>query len=1801
MDVSTSEREMMCSSDMLDFSDNPIFTPSPTREERSNPEITSTDSLDKCKGQNQSLELSTSQTSSTGHLCMDCCPRKDAYFLSFDGSGQGRSTSTSDIENSTNSFGSGQGQVRYHHCDISTGSGEEMEDECSDSFHFVSRMKPQHSVGKRFQPLGALHEKPLERSQNSDELRIDCLKKSLSPKKDPKNAKSSANKICLMCSPKKVEGHCKSVSNGNSPIKSKTWAKSKPKGKTSWKQIKSLRKLGKVPNGFDNSKSNSMPELCLCSWPSVSSQGHLDLQSVAESFHGKRHSAYLLELYQRIKNQSNPVSPEAMANIEQILFQPMIGQNRLHGDKGFLKLDEHCCELCKEDSHSSHTLTNSRVNPGAQNGGHHLESATRKRILDWLDKEKDSYITCDCYALVWNKNFGSQFPPASRDCAIQTSVQVNNAQANNTHDAIQQTTPLSERNEILAMLPKDFKELDDILPQTKPKAHNQSNSFYSHKSLPDLSFLSQKSSQPIEHDCSIFDPLPNPVPIPALVPSVENTRSRDSGRSSPRLQHHCHDESKPHCGSSHRSRSAPSRLINHALTRTFAESGSSSSGFSTSSTSSGIDPGYSEPRSLPSSSPYGYRENTSPCNDIERLLFYPPHVEISVKKDNCCKNEHEENRCFQIHQLQTAQRQHQGQLAKRSRLSDKKVNKYANEAFPNLSENKQKILASHKSSQENVNGSTSNSSLHLENLYSLQEEQTPVSSPEQHNSYHNNTYCYHDNTYCQVGTYGYCQYEQGSDWDQTQEVILHRKFDLDIGSHLSSESGSSSSSSLIPNFDRKPLKSCLRKKQFLRSRSMSDPFSLLQQFDQQREARKINRHSYACEEVYLLTDETGEYFLYQNDSETEEPVLFYRENSKDSDTQTVKRRQKHVENETSGDQSDKELTTTVEETDTTTISVESSDSDTPPTEFKVSLSPPEEAPVINGMDIPLPKRSSSDQSLTEQLDRKRDTPEVGELVLTKLCPLIGQVLSDGLKPYVTGVHMFGRVKVTVWKVAEASAELGPYTRAIHELVQQLKTNPGLVSCSNKFDAFIFGLLNLRLLDFWMGYLQHNESLTKKFYNTDGVILLGQSYLQTAFDQMLVSLQPLAILPFQLGIEFIVQRPSVKIPDRSPLSSPVSGQPKSLVSPTEPMKSLSSSPTAENKFIQDDKNANQMNKCLPPAKPPRLQQQNSVPMFSASKAWDWLKGSTNQDGPSSSVLPKTSDMMSSITEMFGKLTGKTSDSNIQNTPASKEKGNNSEEKKVNNVNIEPSVLSNEEIKTVSKTKTKDSKPVETAQNGSLGKTKNAPVSTVAETKSCKSENNIKVDESKDEIKTEMLPFIDSKKEIQKLDYDNTEKLDHVTSSDPDVDKKIKATGPNDKTKKIEECSKEIFNERQEKTEHYGNEKGDNSLSKTIDQENNVTDCCKAGVVSEKSNITNCSEKVMKRSLTDLAQNLFGRTPSTYKKGITEYNFNTEKEQNNGKQNGQEKGDCSKSKPDFTRSKSLVEGESSQEKAEIGRRPSFGDLSQNVNTAESTRKLSLEVPQLETKLSTKLPQGEGDVNTKGKSGIIKLFDKLLLPRQSLLKQPQQIGKSFSSGELKPQPIKSAVSAADSPQMRQKDSVKKTKYRWSWSLGQNKNKYPQELPEQGINKLDTPVKTVSSIGGQKGKDMSPQDAKKITNVKNITGTKLPVSQPKPKERRNSYIYTDYTKVNKKDENIDQNSHQETRSNSSKCVSLESGPVVKAPSSGSLEGKNVKNGGSKKTSKIGRLVTQQPKTELLKGDNPSVAKSSKSVSGKKLTSLSG
>lgn len=63
-----------------------------------------------------------------------------------------------------------------------------------------------------------------------------------------------------------------------------------------------------------------------------------------------------------------------------------------------------------------------------------------------------------------------------------------------------------------------------------------------------------------------------------------------------------------------------------------------------------------------------------------------------------------------------------------------------------------------------------------------------------------------------------------------------------------------------------------------------------------------------------------------------------------------------------------------------------------------------------------------------RLGSSADTPEIGDLVLSRLCPALSQVVGNELKPFLNGFQMFGRVNVTVWKVAEISAEQGEFSQ-----------------------------------------------------------------------------------------------------------------------------------------------------------------------------------------------------------------------------------------------------------------------------------------------------------------------------------------------------------------------------------------------------------------------------------------------------------------------------------------------------------------------------------------------------------------------------------------------------------------------------------------------------------------------------------------------------------------------------------------------------------------------------------------------------
>lgn len=143
---------------------------------------------------------------------------------------------------------------------------------------------------------------------------------------------------------------------------------------------------------------------------------------------------------------------------------------------------------------------------------------------------------------------------------------------------------------------------------------------------------------------------------------------------------------------------------------------------------------------------------------------------------------------------------------------------------------------------------------------------------------------------------------------------------------------------------------------------------------------------------------------------------------------------------------------------------------------------------------------------------------VAKVTLSTLCPALYAVLSDGLKP--TLQTPFGDINNSVWQVIEASAQQGPMTRALNELVLKLNGEDVLTEGVIKFNSFIFGLLNVQGLDVWLSFLRTRESVLRKHYHDDGLILSacrGQANNRVLSDRLLSSLKPLTEKTFKLDL------------------------------------------------------------------------------------------------------------------------------------------------------------------------------------------------------------------------------------------------------------------------------------------------------------------------------------------------------------------------------------------------------------------------------------------------------------------------------------------------------------------------------------------------------------------------------------------------------------------------------------------------------------------------------------------------------------
>lgn len=147
-------------------------------------------------------------------------------------------------------------------------------------------------------------------------------------------------------------------------------------------------------------------------------------------------------------------------------------------------------------------------------------------------------------------------------------------------------------------------------------------------------------------------------------------------------------------------------------------------------------------------------------------------------------------------------------------------------------------------------------------------------------------------------------------------------------------------------------------------------------------------------------------------------------------------------------------------------------------------------------------------------------PACAKLALSTLCPALYAVLSDGLKPNLE--TSFGAISNSVWQMVEASAQQGPLTKSLNELVMRINGEDVITEGLVKFNAFVFGLLNVRSLDAWASYLRTRETVLRKHYDPDSLLLLshtGGTNIRTLVDTLISSLQPLALLPFKFDLLF----------------------------------------------------------------------------------------------------------------------------------------------------------------------------------------------------------------------------------------------------------------------------------------------------------------------------------------------------------------------------------------------------------------------------------------------------------------------------------------------------------------------------------------------------------------------------------------------------------------------------------------------------------------------------------------------------------
>ncbi|XP_066270545.1 uncharacterized protein [Branchiostoma lanceolatum] len=157
-------------------------------------------------------------------------------------------------------------------------------------------------------------------------------------------------------------------------------------------------------------------------------------------------------------------------------------------------------------------------------------------------------------------------------------------------------------------------------------------------------------------------------------------------------------------------------------------------------------------------------------------------------------------------------------------------------------------------------------------------------------------------------------------------------------------------------------------------------------------------------------------------------------------------------------------------------------------------------------------------SAKARLGNSSKTPNIGHLVLRYLCPAMLALVKDGLRPFLRN-PIVGRVKNNVWNVVESSTQMGPATKSLHKLFNHLSKTGQMWDINMRFNAFVCGLLNLKAVELWLTHLQARYDIVQKHYIPEAFLTLSYTAGRQLFEDVVVIVQPLSLLPFALDTQF----------------------------------------------------------------------------------------------------------------------------------------------------------------------------------------------------------------------------------------------------------------------------------------------------------------------------------------------------------------------------------------------------------------------------------------------------------------------------------------------------------------------------------------------------------------------------------------------------------------------------------------------------------------------------------------------------------